>query len=188
MSTGCYLRETRVCRLQKLHCVSSAPSCSRQRCALTRSGCSAMLLWRLSCTKPSWHFLRTSPRSSGACKVHSWCPSFSVEPVEFAAMQSCRMPVSYGLLTMTHTPKLQQSKRSASASDAGCGEPCSGGGLQHVPHWSAGQEWLRGQPVVCLGPCQCRIQSCAHSCCAYCSIWPSIKALSGAPLNRFISL
>ena len=38
-------------------------------------------------------FLRTSPRSSGACKVLSWYPSLSVEPVEFAAIHSCRMPL-----------------------------------------------------------------------------------------------
>ena len=38
-------------------------------------------------------FLRTSPRSSGACKVLSWYPSLSVEPVEFAAIHSFRMPL-----------------------------------------------------------------------------------------------
>ena len=45
-------------------------------------------------------FLRTSPRSSGACKVHSWYPSLGVEPVEFAAMQGCRLHLSSRLLTM----------------------------------------------------------------------------------------
>ena len=176
-----------MCRLRKLHCVSSAPSCSRQRCALTQSGCSAMLSWRLSCTKLSWLSYARRPALQALAR---WIPSIllsaqclrNLQPLSAAGRPSIEAIVACA----THSRE-KAVKTVCTACGAGCGEPCSGGRLQHDPHWSAGQGWLRGQPAVCLGPCRCHVQSCALGCCAAAVLGPASKYCQVAP-RSFMSV